>query len=151
MSRQQFANQNQHNISGNDTNKIDTSNHVDTAYTNEIDCAINDKFVHTQPVVSKQQLLKHFQDCGIKDLRQVRGLQRYILEDDREAVQSTMQGSVFKAIDTFTGRRVVIKTAGKVLVHSHRKKGGNLIPEDIQQEASLLQAISHRRADAGTY
>ena len=63
-----------------------------------------------------------------------------------------MQGAVYNAIDIKTGRRVVIKTACKQLVHRHLSRQGTFIREDIRKEAKILKNISRKKhCDSGKF
>ena len=119
-------------------------------YFNNTDYQLNNQFLNTKPVYTQKQLSNYRQNIGIGNSNCIHGLQRYILENNSQAVSSTMQGAVYSAIDSITGRRVVIKCASKQLVYRHASNDGKFIAEDIRKEAQLLWNVSnHSHPDAG--
>ena len=122
------------------------------AYWNKLDWEINDRLAHTTPILSKHQLEFFYKQNGNtrSEVYQMQGFQRYLIENNGNALRETMQGSVHTAIDIATGRRVVVKAASKKLVDSHQRKNGDFIDEDIIQETQILADISNRNnADSG--
>ena len=121
--------------------KVETYN---TVYGNYMDWSVSKEIEASQHSVLPENVLTR---------NVVSGLNRYIFSSNKpEPLKETMQGSVYEAIDSQTGRTVIIKRAWKQLIISGKKKNGQAIPENIYYEAQILKNISKpKNAQSGVY